>query len=108
VNDIDIHVRYFIDFSTRVEKLVQSLKHNPRPDNAYFNAKDFDAILSAPKAELHRLLIGLYGEHLLPATMYEIEKTLRNPNTIKGLDKNGNSIYIISKPRLIRFEDCFF
>jgi hypothetical protein len=79
---------------------VRSLKHKLRPDNAYFKAKDFDAILSAPKEELHQLLIGLYGEHLLPATMYEIEKTLRNQNTIKGLEKTSSPIYIISKLRL--------
>ncbi len=78
------------------------LKHKLRPDDACFKAKGFDAILSAPKdsEELHQLLIGLYGEHRLPATMYEIEKTLRNPNTIRGFDKNGAPIYIISKQRL--------
>jgi hypothetical protein len=77
-----------------------TLKHKIRPDNACFKAKDFDVILSAPKEALHQLLIGLYGEHLLPATMYDIEKTLRNPNTIKGFDKNGVPIYITSKQRL--------
>jgi hypothetical protein len=66
--------RYFTDFPTQVEKLVFSLKHKIRPDNAYYKAEDFDVILSAPKEELHQLLIGLYSEHLLPATMYEIEK----------------------------------
>ena len=100
VYDIDIHIRYFSDFSIQVEKLVRLLKHKLRPDNAYFKAEGFDAILSAPKEELHQLLIGLYGEHLLPATMYEIEKTLRNPNTIRGFDKNGAPQYIISKQRL--------
>jgi hypothetical protein len=83
-----------------VEKLVRLLKHKLRPDNAYFKAEGFNAILSAPKEKLHQLLIGLYGEHLLPATMYEIEKTFRNPNTIRGFDKNGAPIYIISKQRL--------
>ena len=62
VYDIDIHI-IFSDFSTQVEKLVRLLKHKLRPDNAYFKAKGFDAILSAPKEELHQLLIGLYGEH---------------------------------------------
>jgi hypothetical protein len=42
----------------------------------------------------------VYGEHVLPATMYEIKKTLRNPSTIKGFDKNGAPIYINSKQRL--------
>ncbi len=32
--------------------------------------------------------------------MYEIEKTLCKPNTIKGFGKNGAPIYIISKQRL--------
>ena len=96
VYDININLRYFSDFSTQVEKLVRILKHKLRLDNAYFKAQGFDAILSAPKEELHQLLIGLYGEHLLPATMYEIEKALRNPNTIRGFDKNGAPIYIIS------------
>jgi hypothetical protein len=91
---------YYSHFPSQVERLVRILKHKLRPDNAYFKAKDFDVILSAPKEELHQLLLGLYGEHLLPATMYEIEKTLRNPNTIRGLDKNGAPIYIISKQRL--------
>jgi hypothetical protein len=61
---IDMHIRYFSDVSTQVEKLVRILKHKLRPDNAYFKAQGFDAILSAPKEELHQLLIGLYGEHL--------------------------------------------
>ena len=91
---------YYSDFPSQVERLVRILKHKLRPDNAYFKAKDFDVILSAPKEELHQLLLGLYGEHLLPATMYEIEKTLRNPNTIRGVDKNGAPIYIISKQRV--------
>ncbi len=76
------------------------LKHKLRPDNAYFKAQGFDAILSAPKEELHQLLIGLYGKYLLPATMNAIGKTLRNPNTIRGFDKNGAQIHIILKQRL--------
>ena len=84
----------------QVQKFVQALKHKLRPNNAYFKAVDFDVILSAPKEELHQLLIGLYGEHLLPATMYEIEKVLRSLATVKGYDKNGAPIYIISKQRL--------
>ena len=87
-------------FSIQVSKLEQELKHKLRPDNAYFKAVDFDPILSAPKEELHQLLIGLYGEHLLPATMYEIEKVLRSPDTISGYDKNGAAMYVISKTRL--------
>jgi hypothetical protein len=103
VYNIDLHLRYFRDVSTQVEELVRILKHKLRLDNAYFKAQGFNAILSALKEELHQLLIGLYGEHLLPATMYEIKKTLYNPNTIRGFGKNGAPIYIISKQRLKTF-----
>jgi hypothetical protein len=84
----------------QVETLVRQLKHKLRPENAYFNAHNFDAILSAPKEELHQFLIGLYGDHLLPATKYEIEKVLRGPDTIKGYNKNKDPQYIISKKML--------
>ena len=100
VYDIVYDISDMHTFCNQVEQLVRILKHKLRPNNAYFKAQDFDAILSAPKEELHQLLIGLYGEHLLPATMYEIEKALRNANTIKGYDKNGSPIYIISKQAL--------
>ena len=67
--------------------MVRLLKHKIRPENAYFKAHDFDFILSAPKEELHQFFIGLYGDHLLPATMHEIEKLLRGPDTVKSLNK---------------------
>jgi hypothetical protein len=84
----------------QVAKLVRLLKHKVRPENAYFKAQDFDAILSAPKKELHQFLIGLYSDHLLPATMYEIQKILRGPDSIKGYNKNNSLVYIISKKQL--------
>jgi len=83
-----------------VERLVRQLKHKLRPENAYFNALNFDAFLAAPKEELHQFLIGLYGDHLLPATKYEIEKVLSGPDTIKGFNKNKDPQYIISKTML--------
>ena len=78
------------------------LKHKPRPENAYFKAQDFEVILSAPKEELHQFFIGLYGDHLLPATMYEIEKIPLGPDSIKGYNKNKAPICIISKKQLKR------
>jgi hypothetical protein len=84
----------------QVERLVRLLKHKLRPENAYFKAHNFDAILSAPKEELHQILIGLYGDHVLPATKHEIEKVLRGPDTIKGFDKKKEPQYIISKKML--------
>ena len=79
---------------------MRELKHKLRPENAYFKAEEFEFVLSAPKEELHQFLIGLYGDHLLPATMCEIEKALRGPETIRGYDKNGAAMYIISKKML--------
>ena len=84
----------------QVDRLVRELKHKLRPENAYFKAKEFEFVLCAPKEELHQFLIWLYGDHLLPATMYEIEKALRGPETIRGYDKNGSPMYIISKKML--------
>ena len=93
-------ISYLISYPIQVERLVRQLKHKLRPENAYFKAHNFDAILSAPKEELHQILIGLYGDHVLPATKHEIEKVLRGPDTIKGFDKNKEPQYIISKKML--------
>ncbi len=65
--------------------MVRELKHKLRPENAYFKAEEFEFVLSAPKEELHQFLICLYGDHLLPATMYEIEKALWGPETIRDM-----------------------
>ena len=84
----------------QVERVVRQLKHKLRPENAYHKAHNFDFILSAPKEELHQFLIGLYGDHLLPATKHEIEKCLRGPDTIKSFNKKKEPEYIISKKML--------
>jgi hypothetical protein len=76
------------------------LKHKLRPENADFKALDFDAILSVSTEELHQVLIGLYGDYLLPATMHDLEKVLRGPDTIKALNKNKEQTYIVSKKML--------
>ena len=73
------------------------LKHKLTPENAYFKTKDFDHIACAPKEELHQFLIGLYGEHILPATLHEYERILRDDMYSTGVDKNGNQKYLISK-----------
>ncbi len=71
-NALDYNLISLFFLPIQVGRIVQKLKHKLRPENAYFNALEFDAILSVPKEELHQLLIDLYGEHLLSATMYEI------------------------------------
>jgi hypothetical protein len=78
---------YFICFQVEQEQL--RLKHKLTTENAYFKAKDFDHIGCAPKEELHQFLIGLYGEHIPPATLHEYERLLRSDLYSTGLDKDG-------------------
>ena len=78
------------------------LKHKLTPENAYFKAKDFDHVACAPKEELHQFLIGLYGEHMLPATLHEYERTLRDDKYSTGVDCNGNQKYIITKAMMVQ------
>ena len=82
---------------TQVLQEQRRLKHKLTPENAYFKAKNFDHIASAPKEELHQFLIGLYGEHILPATLHEFERLLRNDMYSMGVDANGNQKYLITK-----------
>jgi hypothetical protein len=87
-----LHFIYF-----QVEQEQRRLKHKLTTENAYFKAKDFDHIACAPKEELHQFLIGLYGEHILPATLHEYERLLRSDLYSTGVDKDGNKKYVISK-----------
>ena len=80
----------------------RQLKHKLTPENAYFKAQNFDHVACAPKEELHQFLIGLYGEHMLPATMHEYERTLRDDKYSTGVDCNGNQKYIITKVMMVQ------
>ena len=68
-------------------------------DNAYFRASYFDYIANVPKEELHQFLIGVYGDNILlvPATLHEFERTLRNDMHSTGVYANGNQKYLITK-----------
>ena len=90
--DLMLHFIYF-----QVEQEQRRLKHKLTTENAYFKAKDFDHIACAPKEELHQFLIGLYGEHILPATLHEYERLLQSDLYSTGVDKDGNKKYVISK-----------
>ena len=81
----------------QVEEAQRRLKHKLAPENAYFKALDFDHIANAPKEELHQFLIGVYGDHILPATLLEFVRTLRNDIYSTGVDTNGNQKYLITK-----------
>ena len=65
--------------SLQVTDAERQLKHKLRPSNALFSAHNFDFISACPREELHQFLIGLYGEHIIPATFYELKQVLRAP-----------------------------
>ena len=55
--------------------------------NAYYEARNFDFHQSCPREELHQFLIGLYGDYVIPSTLYEVEQVLRRPDLV--LSKPG-------------------
>ena len=55
----------------QVLQVERELKHKIRPQNAFHKCVDFDFIMSCPKEDLHQLFIGLYGEHIIPASFYQ-------------------------------------
>ncbi len=90
---------YLLCFQVAEEQ--QHLKHRLIPENAYFKAKDFDHIACALKEKLHQFPIGLYDEHMLPATLHEYKRTLRDDKYPTGVDRNGNQKYIITKAMMV-------
>ena len=58
--------------------------------NAYYGAENFDFLQSCPREELHQFLIGLYGDYVIPSTLYEIEQVLRRPDLV--LSKPGAKV----------------
>ena len=79
------HISYMISYVTytsipcQVKEKEKELKHKLRPDNAFLKAKDLNLPAACPREELHQFLIGLYGEHVLPASLYAYTQVLRAP-----------------------------
>ena len=61
----------------QVKAKERELKHKLRPDNAFLKAKDMNLPAALSREELHQFLLGLYGEHILPATLYAYTQVLR-------------------------------
>ena len=63
----------------QVKAKEQQIKHKLIPNNAFLKAKymNLPAVLS--REELHQFLLGLYGEHILPATLYSYKQVLLAP-----------------------------
>ena len=58
--------------------------------NAFYKALDFDFLQALPREELHQFLIGVYGDYIIPSTLYEVEQVLRRPDLVlsqPGADK---------------------
>lgn len=64
----------------------RELKHKLRPHNAFLRAKDADLPAICPREELHQFLIGLYGEYVLPSSLYTYTQVLRAPELYKSRD----------------------
>ena len=48
----------------------------------------------------HQFLIGLYGDYIIPSTVYEIERILRDPALITSRPGAKVTTYVISNERL--------
>jgi len=49
---------------------------------------------------MHQATIGLFGHHIVPATIHRIKTTLRNESYTKGFTRDGKPRYLISEAML--------
>lgn len=86
----------------QVEQLEKELKTKLCPENAYFKvaSEGFDLYKAIPREELHQFLIGLYGDYIIPASVYEYERVLRDPALITSQPGARITTYVISNERL--------
>ena len=71
---------------SQVKDKKQEMKNKLRPHNAFLRAKDLDLPASVPRQELHRFLIGLHGEYVLPSSSYLHTQILRALELYKSPD----------------------
>ena len=64
--------------------------------NAYYGARDFDFHQSCPREDLHQFLIGLYGDYVIPSTLYEVEQILRRPDLVLSKPGAKTVRYLVS------------
>jgi len=76
------------------------LKHKLLVSNAYYEARDFDFHQSCPREELHQFLIGLYGDYVIPSTLYEVEQILRRPDLVLSKPGAKTVRYLVSNEML--------
>ena len=76
------------------------MKHKLLVSNAYYEARDFDFHQSCPREELHQFLIGLYGDYVIPSTLYEVEQILRRPDLVLSKPGAKTVRYLVSNEML--------
>ena len=86
---ISIAIVLISSVSPQVAAAERKLKHKLYPVNAMLEIEHCDTLQAAPKEELHQMLIGFYGEHVVPATFYEIKETLRRPDLVLSRTRDG-------------------
>ena len=67
----------------------RKLKHKLYRINAMLEIEHCDVLQAEPKEELHQMLIGFCGEHVVSATFYEIKETLRRPDLVLSRTRDG-------------------
>jgi hypothetical protein len=55
------------------------VRHKLFPPNAWMKVLHFNVLNSCPKDELHQWIIGLYGEHIIPAIMHRYTQGITQP-----------------------------
>ena len=88
------------NFPKQLQELEKKLKTKICPLNAYFKAQGLDLYRSIPREELHQFLVGLYGDYIIPSTVYEYEKVLRDPQLITSQPGARITTHVISNERL--------
>ena len=78
----------------------RALKHKLLVPNAYHKALDFDFLQAMPREELHQFLIGVYGDYVIPSTLYEIQQILRRPDLVTSKPGAENVRYLVSNEML--------
>ena len=71
----------------QVKAAERAIKHKLRPRNAFFAAQGLDLPSCCPREELHQFLIGLYGEYVIPASLYKYQQVLRAQELYKSPDR---------------------
>ena len=68
--------------------------------NAFYKAVDFDFLQALPREELHQFLVGVYGDYIIPATLYEVEQVLRRPDLVLSRPAADKVRYLVTNDML--------